>query len=158
MRHWLLLSGILFACSGPPGPAGPQGDPGTPGLPGKDSSESKLVEHFQCSARIDALKIKVDYEVFVWSTDFLFVSAQVSDMYFSSSSSTFYNVGETGWMVGEAPRIVFDVEPQDNGGYFVISLERQSVSFQALYHDGDIASGETIYKFKPTACLHSIYN
>jgi hypothetical protein len=183
MRNLMFLGLMLGSCTGPAGPPGPSGPPGADGSDGKDGqscraydtstghvftcddgygvtihdgSSTKISESFFCEGLLEGTGFSASYDAVLFSSKDLWTSGTISGSDLQVSSSAFWSPTQNGYTTASVPGLVADIVGDNNGGYFMLSLDRQTLVLHAVYTDVDQLEPLTWTK-DPSSCVHNFY-
>lgn len=170
MHRWIVLGvGLtLVGCAGEAGPAGPAGLPGPPGPagaagpPGQDGSAgagadgSKIIRSIGCFGSLEGTTLSCSYTVALTANGTIFASAGVRDPAVGASFANVYSPFQNG-ATDAAVIVSLDEATPANGGFFRVSLNRETLVTSVIYNDADVAGGTRSWTMTPDKCVSNAY-
>ncbi len=140
------------------GDAGPPGPPGPIGLTG---ASGRIVTTINCAGTISGLTgfagtalngLHLEYDVAVTSSGDVFATANVIDSLKQTSGTSLFAAGQNG--AADAVVVVTaDYDGGANGGYFDISVNRQTLITSVVYRDSSLGSESPVnISFTASSC------
>lgn len=133
-----------------------QGPPGAPGVDG-----GKVKQSIYCEGTISGLAgnagtalngLQVEYNAVITTSGDVYVTGNVIDDYVQVSGSQFYAKLEAGSSTGEV-LITNDMYGAGNGGFFKISLNRNTMVTSIVYTDSNLGGQSPVnLQFTAAAC------
>lgn len=166
----LLLGATTSACAGETGPSGPAGPPGSEGPPGPagpagtagtvvdggSADPSKIVRSIGCSGTLEGTVLFFSYDVALAANGTIYASASVRDPSLGASGAIVYSPAQNG-ATNAAVIVPLDELPPANGGYFRITLNRETLVTSIVYTDVDATGGSRAWTMQPTQCVSNAY-
>jgi hypothetical protein len=162
----LLVGVTTSACAGeagPPGPPGPEGPAGVAGPVGPAGSSggggsdpSKIVRSIGCAGGLEGTALSFFYSVALTANGTIFASASVREPQIGASNTSVFSPAQNG-STDAAVLISLDEIPPANGGFFRVSLNRETLVTSIVYNDTDAAGGTRTWTMQPSQCVSNAY-
>jgi hypothetical protein len=127
---------------GDTGATGPQGEPGEDGA----FSEGLVSATLYCGAGLENVTgLRFNYWATIFADGTVWASAEIVDSFTATSSSRVYAATQNG-ALDASVELVRDAATPSNGGWWEISVNRQAIVVNIVYHDVDVANGQMTWE------------
>ena len=175
MGKMIVLLVTAVGCAGPAGPtgpAGPMGEMGTMGIqgatgaPGQNGANgqngtngtdgSKITASIFCGGTLENTSLSFGYSVAQFANGNVFASGDVFGTTLEGTAANIYSPAQNGYL--DAPVLfTLDSYGSADGGYWRLSLDRQTLVTVIVYNDADLASGTETWTMTPDKCILNSY-
>ena len=152
MNNFIFAIALLSAC----GEAGIDGSPGANGLNGEDGTDNKIVASLFCAGQLQNTTLWFSYKAVLFSSGDVWAFADIRDAMAGYGGSSFYSVDQ----VGAATASVFvsnDEYGDFNGGWWELSVNRNTTITTIVYHDVDLTSQTMTWTMPSNKCVLNNY-
>jgi len=109
---------------------------------GNDGLDNRIVATIACTGFVPDMNIYAEYKVCLFASGDIWSSGTLYGTDFGLSSSSFYAVQQVGSQT--APVFInLDKAGNNNGGYWIMSLDRKTLVQYITYRDQDISNPES---------------
>jgi len=116
----------------------------------------RIVASIFCQGDIPNSNLDVAYSAALTSSGDIYVSGSVHSPGQQMSTTSIYSAKQNGATTASVI-ISFDVAGAVNGGWWKLSLDRQTLVHTAEYNDTDVSGGKSTFTLTPDKCLKNTY-
>jgi hypothetical protein len=162
---------LASACTGPAGPAGQTGTQGEPGLQGAtgptgpqgpaggtvDAGDpSRITGSITCTGSLSGQPYSFTYSVDQFANGNVFASGDIANSSIQASNAVMFSPNQTGYATAPV-QVLFDAQAPADSGWWLLSLNRQSLVVTITYNDTDLPSGTMAWTMQPSQCTSNTY-
>jgi len=115
-----------------------------------------ITKSIYCGGRLQDTPLYFSYDVDLFANGNIFASAAIIDAGGSSSYSNFYAPTQKGAQTASVI-VSRDQLGKSNGGWWELSLDRETLVTSIVNHDSDLASGTQTWTMVSTDCVANTY-
>lgn len=142
---------------GDTGETGPQGPPGPGGPSGSGVDGSKITSSIFCNGFLEGQPgYLFSYNAVMFQNNNVFVNATIADSVFETSATKLYAPSQNGWS-NATVSMQHDAAPPANAGWWMLSLDRQTLVVTVVYNDADLVNGGLGWTMTPDHCILNTY-